>query len=161
MALSEIELYFERANNIQSEYANLLESHKLAIRKLEASCRKSEDGHIWMEIIQPPIRNLGPPRYIQVCQCCGFYCKVPGYYDINLIRTALSAETILTPEKDEIRRMAIEEYGEKQDNIDSLSAQLKNLKKEIREILEKCKNFLGEQRNIVRSSEDDACYWDD
>ena len=156
-----LESFFERANNIQAEYDELLSDHKSAIRALEEKCRKSEDGHVWLKVSKPPTRYLGPPTYIQVCQCCGFYCKTSGQYDTNLITKALSAEMMLSPEKEDIRKMAIEEYGEKQDMLDSLNAQLTAVKEEMRKILDRCQEFLGEKSKPVRHRDDDGCYWKD
>lgn len=159
MALNELESFFERANSIQSEHDEMLKNHKLAIRMLEVSCRKSEEGHVWLRISRPPIRHLGPPTYIQVCQCCGFYCKMPGAHNTELIRKALSTEVILSPEKENIRKMALEEYGEKQDELDSLNDQLTAIKKGVREIIDKCQIFLGEKEGTAKQVDDD-CYWD-
>ena len=56
--------------------------------------------------------------------------------------------------------MAIEEYGEKQDRLDSLKAQLTAVKKEMKEIIDMCQTFLGEKKP-VNQSDDDGCYWKD
>ena len=158
MALKEVQDLLGRADNIQSEYNRLLESRIQTIRSLEISCRKGE--HVWLKISRPPIRYLGPPTYIEICQCCGFCCKTYGVYDINQIREALSTEIMLSTEKEDIRRMAIEEYGEKQDRLDSLKAQLTAVKKEMKEIIDMCQTFLGEKKP-VNQSDDDGCYWKD
>lgn len=160
MALNELESFFERADSIQSKYDEMLKNHKLVIRTLEASCRRSEEGHVWLMITRPPIRYLGPPTYLQICQCCGFYCQASGARDKELIRKALSTEVKLSPVKEDIRGKALEEYGEKQDELDSLNDQLTTIKKDVREIIDKCQIFLGEKQVPVKQGDDGDCYWD-
>lgn len=157
MAVNQVRELVEKARCIQAEHDQFSTRRTQNIRELETSCRRSEEGHIWQKIAREP--QYGNYTYLNICVVCGFYCNVSGNSDINVIRQVLSAEVVLSPQKEEIRKRVIKEYSEEtQNKLDSLNRQLAELRNEINEIREMCCSFLGISNG--KGVLEDNGYWD-
>lgn len=164
MAVNQVDALLKDADEKRREYEILLEQHIHTIKSLEAECRLSKEGHVWLKVAKDSLNNHNKYNYLEICQCCGFYCISGKNKDINLVKKALTTEIVLSEQKENIRKKLLDEYGEPQEKLDSLKLQLNILEEEIKEILLKCYKFLGEdirilpRETVVENIE--CCNWD-
>ena len=164
MALNQVDALLKDADEKRREYEILLEQHIHTIKSLETECRVSKEGHVWIRVARDSSNNHNKYNYLEICQCCGFYCISGKNKDIKLVIKALTTEVVLSEQKENIRKKILDEYGEPQAKLDALKLQIDILEEEIKEILFKCYKFLGEDIRILprKTVEEnkECCNWD-
>lgn len=164
MAVNQVNALLKDAEGKRQEYEILLEQHIQTIKSFEAECRLSKEGHVWLKVAKDSPNNHNKYNYLEICQCCGFYCISGKNKDINLVKKALTTEIVLSEQKENIRKKLLAEYGEPQEKLDYLKLQIDILEEEIKEILLKCYKFLGEDIRILprKTVEEnkECCNWD-
>jgi len=157
----EVKKWLNQAIQIKNQYNRIKEVRHQEVRLLHARCRKSH-GHIWMEILGPPMRYNGPPTCKKVCYCCGFYERVSEAVNTNDIKQALYTEVLLPPEKEVIRRDARELYSsENLEELRGLQQKFEETEKQVRKIRDLCNSFLGETSEpiiITIGDSEDYCF---
>ena len=157
----DVKKWLNQAIQIKNQYNQIKEAWHQEVRLLQAKCRKS-GGHIWMEILGPPMRYNGPPTSKKVCYCCGFYERVSDAVDTDIIEQALNTEVLVSPEKERIRRNARKLYSsEKLEELKVLKQKFEATEKQVRKIRDLCNSFLGESSEpiiISVSNCDEYCF---